>query len=187
VSALGLERELSNALPSADAHRELAAIWLARGRIAPLGEELDALVRVEEGSAPPPPIESPEGAVVRQRVRPCDWLDARDGTPLEILGTAVLPLGARHAFVKLAEGGPLLLEACVVKGHAPEYLCVLLEGKHLGHLLVPEGGHTFAVLVPGAGWLEIVDSVEDHKIRGAGEPSILVRNAAIGGSRKDAR
>jgi O-antigen ligase len=176
----GLEKELSRALPSAEAHRELATILLARGMTDALGEELDAIVHSEEGALPRPP--NPPGARSEEllRVRPGDWLAAApDGRPLEQLKALVLQLRGRPAFAKIEKAGTLLVETSLIPGHRPAFICVLLEGRHLGHALVREGWTTFAFSLANEGWVEIVPSLRFHKIQGVPDEGIVVRDVAV--------
>ncbi len=177
--AAGLEKELSRALPSAEAHSELASLLLSRGMLGAFGDELDAIVRLEEGSVPEPPNPPGNRSEELSRIRPGDWLSSPNGKPLEQLKALVLRLRGHPAFIKLDKSGTLLLETSLVPGHPPSHLCVLLDGKHLGHVLVREGWVTFAFAITNEGWLEISPSVLKHKIQGPVEEGMLVRDVAV--------
>lgn len=181
ATALQLERELSRALSSTELRREWARRLVARRRLDLLGDELEALAAVEEKrpSTSPLPRRNGAGATVAT-IRPDAWLDKPEGFALERLNAVVLRLGARRAGARLPEAGTLLVEASLVPGRGPAFVCVLHEGRHLGHMLVPGDWATARFTVPGAGWLELEGSLKRHALVG-GEPDegVLVRDVAL--------
>jgi hypothetical protein len=66
-----------------------------------------------------------------------------------------------------------------VPGHAPTWLCVVHEGKHIGHLLVAGDWSTERFSVPGPGWLELEPSLHRHGLSAESDDSVLVRDAAL--------
>ncbi len=179
ATALQLERELARALPDASSRREWARRLVAARRLDLLGDELEALARLEDGRAAVAPVASASGKTVAS-VRPDAWLDKPDGFALERLNALVLRLAGRRAGARLPEAGTLLVETSLVPGRAPAFVCVLHEGKHLGHVLVAGDWATARFACPGAGWVELVGSLKHHALVG-GEPDegVLVRDVSL--------
>jgi hypothetical protein len=91
-----------------------------------------------------------------------------------------LRLGARRAGVKLEAPGTLLVEASLVPGHGPAFVCVTLDGKHLGHMFVPGDWRTARFAVQHAGWLELEGALKHHALVGS-EPDegVLIRDVSL--------
>jgi len=178
ATALQLDRELALALPDLATHREWAKKLVARHRLDLLGEELDALAALEDGRPIPSPPAATEGARTVAIVKPDAWLE-KDGFAIARLGAIALPLAGHRASVTISEPGTLLVETSLV-GPAPAFVCVLLDGKHLGHILVSGDWSTQRFALPKGGEVVLEGALKHHAlVGGAPDEGVLVRDVAV--------
>jgi hypothetical protein len=182
---VGVEEAVAGAAPpDAAARRTLAAVFHEAGREDLARRELDRLAALDEADLPPlapaAATAPADGAPREQAIRAGDWLQAPGGKPLEPLRAFVLRLRpGRGAFARLDAPGRMAIDAAVAPGGPDSPVCVLLDGRHLGHFLAGAAWAEATFDVPAAGWLEIAPALERHRIpteRGSG---ILVRACSV--------
>jgi hypothetical protein len=182
AAAIGAEEAIAGAVPDrAEPLHALAAALGGVGRLDLAARALDRLAAVEERgvAAEPSPLAIAAQPALEQAIRPGDWLDAPGGKPLEALRAPALRLRRRSAFAQLRAPGRLAIDAALWSGASETLVCVLLDGRHLGHVLVGDawGPSEFDVGAPG--WLELALAGERHGIALEGAPTVLVRAAAV--------